>query len=95
MGAASYHVVGRGFPESLRSSSHGAGRALSRTDASRQISGRQLLREMKGVWFDQRHTKALRDEAPSAYKDIHSVMHAQRDLTRIERKLKPVLSYKG
>ena len=36
-----------------------------------------------------------RDEAPSAYKDIAAVMRAQRELTRIERRLRPLLSYKG
>ncbi len=95
MGTASFHVVGRGEPESLTSSSHGAGRALSRGDASRKVSARQLERDMQGVWFDHRRLRLLRDEAPAAYKDIHAVMRAQRDLTRIVRRLRPVLSYKG
>lgn len=50
---------------------------------------------MRGVWFDHRRLALLRDEAPAAYKDIHAVMRAQRDLTRIVRQLRPVLSYKG
>jgi tRNA-splicing ligase RtcB len=50
---------------------------------------------MEGVWFDQRQMHRLRDEAPSAYKDIHAVMRAQRELTKIVRELRPVLSYKG
>jgi tRNA-splicing ligase RtcB (3'-phosphate/5'-hydroxy nucleic acid ligase) len=50
---------------------------------------------MQNVWFDHRLAGKLRDEAPLAYKDIHAVMRAQRDLTRIARKLKPLLSYKG
>jgi tRNA-splicing ligase RtcB len=95
MGAASFHVVGRGEPESLCSSSHGAGRAASRSEALQRIGVRRLEREMHGVWFDHRHAAVLRDEAPSAYKDIHSVMRAQRELTRIERQLRPLLSYKG
>ncbi len=40
---------------------------------------------MQGVWFDHRRLTLLRDEAPSAYKDIHVVMRAQRDLTRVTR----------
>lgn len=95
MGTASFHVVGRGCTEALGSSSHGAGRALSRTEASRAIGARQLERELRGVWFDNRQTQRLRDEAPSAYKDIHAVMRAQRDLTCITRELRPLLSYKG
>ena len=50
---------------------------------------------MHGVWFDHRQATRICDEAPSAYKDIQSVMHAQRELTRIVRRLRPVLSYKG
>ncbi len=95
MGSASFHVTGRGCEQSLCSSSHGAGRAMSRSEASQKIAPRQLAREMKGVWFNQRQSRQLCDEAPSAYKDVHAVMRAQRELTRIERELRPLLSYKG
>jgi len=95
MGSPSFHVTGRGCAGALASSSHGAGRAMSRADACRAISVRQLEREMRGVWFDARQVRHLCDEAPSAYKDVLSVMRAQRDLTRIERQLTPLLSYKG
>lgn len=95
MGTVSYHVAGRGHPDALCSSSHGAGRALPRSEARRRISARALEAEMSGVWFDVRHADALRDEAPSAYKDLGSVMRAQRELTRIVRRVRPLLSYKG
>ncbi|HZZ71657.1 MAG TPA: RtcB family protein, partial [Pirellulales bacterium] len=95
MGSASFHVMGRGEVSALCSSSHGAGRACSRGEASKKINVRRLEREMQGVWFDHRQAALLRDEAPSAYKDIQAVMRAQRDLTRIERELRPLLSYKG
>ncbi|HEY1785940.1 MAG TPA: RtcB family protein [Pirellulales bacterium] len=95
MGSASFHVVGRGAEEALCSSSHGAGRELSRGEASKRINVRRLEQEMQGVWFDHRHATRLRDEAPSAYKDILAVMRAQRELTKIVRQLRPLLSYKG
>jgi tRNA-splicing ligase RtcB len=95
MGTASYHVTGRGVGDSLCSSSHGAGRAMSRGEAAQRISPRQLAREMADVWFDTSQSRQLCDEAPSAYKDVQAVMRAQRDLTRIDRVLRPVLSYKG
>ena len=95
MGTASFHVAGRGHEDALHSSSHGAGRCLSRGQAFKAIPGHELHRQLKGVWFDHRLAGKLRDEAPSAYKDIHAVMHAQRDLTRIVRRLRPLLSYKG
>jgi tRNA-splicing ligase RtcB len=95
MGSPSFHVEGRGNCESLCSSSHGAGRSKSRSDARKTISARQFERQLSGIWFDHRRVHALREEAPDAYKDINSVMRAQRDLVRVSRKLYPLLSYKG
>ncbi len=95
MGTASFHVTGRGHADALGSSSHGAGRALSRAEAFRAIPEAELRRQLRHVWFDHRLAGKLRDEAPSAYKDVHAVMRAQRDLTRIDRRLHPLLSYKG
>ena len=95
MGSHTHHVEGRGCEESMRSSSHGAGRTCSRTEIRKQISTRDLLQQMKGVWFDTRKANALRDEAPAAYRDISKVMRAQKELTRIIRTLSPILSYKG
>ena len=56
---------------------------MSRSEAFKAIASGELHRQMKHVWFDHRLTRKLRDEAPSAYKDIHAVMRAQRELTRI------------
>jgi tRNA-splicing ligase RtcB len=95
MGSPSYHVEGRDVADALFSSSHGAGRSMSRADARRHISARTFEREMESVWFDHRRANDLRDEAPSAYKDITEVMRAQHELTRIVRRLTPLLCYKG
>lgn len=95
MGSASYHVIGRGCEEALLSSSHGAGRALSRFEARRTISQSSLSEQVAGVWFDHRQASRMADEAPRAYKDIQKVMRAQKDLTRAVRRLTPLLSYKG
>jgi tRNA-splicing ligase RtcB len=95
MGTASFHVIGRGNEAALRSSSHGAGRAMSRGQAFKTISGKEFSRQMQDIWFDHRLAEKLRDEAPSAYKDIKAVMRAQRELTCAVRKLRPLLSYKA
>lgn len=95
MATVSYHSSGRGEALSLNSSSHGAGRSLSRSDARKRFTRSELLRQMRGIWFDARIADDLRAEAPAAYKDVRKVMRAQRDLTRIVRRLRPVLSYKG
>lgn len=95
MGDLTFHVAGRGCAKALCSSSHGAGRTMSRSLARRKITANQLDQELEGVFYDHQLRDALRDEAPSAYKPIGKVMRAQKELTRIVRRLKPVLSYKG
>jgi tRNA-splicing ligase RtcB (3'-phosphate/5'-hydroxy nucleic acid ligase) len=95
MGTPTFHVKGRGCQAALCSSSHGAGRTMSRSEARCRISARRLGRETEGVWLDRRLERRLVDEAPSAYKDIRRVMRAQCKLTRIVRELRPVLCYKG
>ncbi|MDQ3439317.1 MAG: RtcB family protein, partial [Planctomycetota bacterium] len=95
MGSWSYHVIGRGHAEALRSSAHGAGRSMSRESARKRFSARELARQMKGVWFDPGAADRLRDEAPRAYKDVRSVIRAQHDLIRVTRMLRPRLTYKG
>jgi tRNA-splicing ligase RtcB len=95
MGSLSFHVEGRGCEAALCSSAHGAGRALSRGAARSRFTDRDLQRQMEGVWYDYRLTGKLRDEAPAAYKDIHKVLKAQRELVKVTRTLRPVLNYKG
>ncbi len=95
MGTPSFHVAGRCHANALNSCSHGAGRRLSRSEAARKIGIHDLARQMGRVWFDRRRAAALRDETPVAYKDIRQVLRAQRELVRITRELRPLLSYKG
>lgn len=95
MGTATYHVEGRGCAASMCSSSHGAGRRMARGEAMRRITVRGLQQDLQGVFYDHRLTDRLRDEAPSAYKDITKVMRAQKELVRITRRLRPVVAFKG
>jgi tRNA-splicing ligase RtcB len=95
MGSPSFHVEGRGCEEALCSSAHGAGRALSRGAARARFNEREFQRQMEGVWYDYRLAGKLRDEAPAAYKDIRAVLKAQKELVKVVRTLRPVLSYKG
>lgn len=94
MAAGTRIVVGLGNQESLCSSSHGAGRAMSRTEASQRIASRDLKGMMRGVVYHDEWAGRFRDEAPQAYKDFHNVMRAQRSLVRTERTLLPILNDK-
>lgn len=93
MGTCSYIVEGRGNVFGLNSCSHGAGRAMSRGDAFREISDKEFARSMEGIVHE--HDTRLKDEAPAAYKDIRRVMRAQKDLVRVVHELQPLLSIKG
>lgn len=95
MGTSTFHVEGRGCTEALMTCSHGAGRQLSRIAARRSTGASQLERQLRGIRYDRRRSFALRDEAPEAYKNIESVLRAQKDLVKITRRLRPLLSYKG
>jgi tRNA-splicing ligase RtcB len=95
MGTFSVLTAGRGCAESLSSSSHGAGRRLSRGDARRAVSAKALTQQVGRLWYDHRRADGLREEAPSAYKDLRQVLQAQRELTKTVRELRPVLNYKG
>ncbi|MBA3481147.1 MAG: RtcB family protein [Pirellulales bacterium] len=95
MGSATFHTEGRGCDDAMRSSSHGAGRRLSRSAARQSINDKEFTRQVARLWFDRRRTGQLRDEAPGAYKDIREVMRAQRELVTIVRALRPLLNYKG
>jgi len=89
MTAPGFVVRGKGVPESLHSSAHGAGRAMSRTAANKQFNWSDVKKVLKehGVKL----LSAGIDEAPMAYKDIHSVMAAQEDLVEILGRFDPKL----
>ena len=93
MGARSYIVRGKGNPQSFESSAHGAGRRMSRTEASRRFTEADMRRQTEGVIC--RKDKGVIDEIPGAYKDIDTVMANQSDLTEIVHTLKQVVCVKG
>ncbi|MFZ1770808.1 MAG: RtcB family protein [Caldilinea sp.] len=74
-GTASYLVRGLGNAESLHSSSHGAGRWFSRTEAKRRYDEQAFLQHMAAL--DILHFGLEPDETFQAYKDIEMVMALQ------------------
>lgn len=96
MGTKSYIVRGLGNNESFKSCSHGAGRIMGRKQAQRTLD---LLQEQKmlnkqNIIHDVDSIDKL-DEAPSAYKNIDTVMSNQNDLVEIVVELKPLAVMKG
>ncbi len=93
MGTRSYIVRGKGNPLSFESASHGAGRRMSRTQARKSFTVKDLERQTKGVECRKDH--GVLDELPKAYKDIDRVMAEQEDLVEIVATLKQVVCVKG
>ncbi len=89
----SFIVAGKGNPDALWSSSHGAGRALGRKQARQQISLEQFRTSMGNVVA--RIDQSTLDEAPSAYKNLDTVMAAQQDLVTILYRIRPLINIKG
>jgi len=95
MGQQSYLVVGLGNEASYASSSHGAGRRMSRGQARRTLSVEAFEQQMAGRSWQASDAQALLDEAPDAYKPIDVVMRDQADLVRIEHAFTALANYKG
>ena len=95
-GTSSYIVEGLGCPESFMSSSHGAGRLMSRTEAIKTLSLKKEIEmlDSKGIIHGIRSQNHL-DEAASAYKNIDEVMANQQDLVKILTRLSPIAVVKG
>ena len=78
MGTSSFVLAGE--PGSLERSfgtiCHGAGRAMSRTRASKTIGGAELRRQLEaqGIIVRCPSNKGLAEEAPFAYKDVERVV---------------------
>ncbi|MEO7331030.1 MAG: RtcB family protein, partial [Minicystis sp.] len=93
MGARSFIVRGLGNPESFCSSSHGAGRVMSRAEAKRRFTIADHESATAGI--ECRKDAEVIDETPAAYKSIDDVMRAQRDLVEIAHTLRQVVCVKG
>lgn len=97
MGSYSYVVEGKGNAESFHTSSHGAGRAYSRTGAMNAFTTEQVIVDLKeqGVVLGKRKKNDVAEECRFAYKDIDEVMAQQMDIVTPVRKLKTVGVVKG
>jgi tRNA-splicing ligase RtcB len=93
-GTPSYIVEGLGNDDSFQSSSHGAGRAMGRKQATRELNMENEVKKLGDILHSIRNISDL-DEAPGAYKDIDVVMEEQKDLVKIKTKLVPLAVIKG
>ena len=101
MGTASYILAGSATSEvaALASACHGAGRTMSRTQATKRWQGRDLVRglESQGILIRSPSLRGVAEEAPGAYKDVSAVVLASEraGLARRVARLRPLVCIKG
>ena len=101
MGTYSYVLVGTKKAEQLTfgSTAHGAGRLMSRSEASRRITPEALGKELsdKDIILESGSLKGAVDEAPEAYKDVNEVVRVSDSLGigKLVARLKPLGVVKG
>lgn len=78
MGRNSYLLIGtsKAMDETFGTSCHGAGRAMSRSQATKAARGRSIQRELeqKGIIVMARGRKGIDEEQPEAYKNVNEVV---------------------
>lgn len=81
MASPAFIVTGKGNEEALKSAAHGAGRLVSRNQAKKTFSEKEMKKYLveQGVEL----LGGGLDESPFAYKDIHQVMEYQKELVEI------------
>ncbi len=101
MGTASYILTGAPESEelSLSSACHGAGRRMSRRQASKTWQGRTLISalEQQGVIVRSPSFRGVAEEAPEAYKDVDAVVRVadKAGLASLVVKMRPLVCIKG
>jgi tRNA-splicing ligase RtcB len=101
MGTSSYILVGteEGMRQAFGSACHGAGRAMSRTQAKKQWHGRDVVKDLEsqGITVRGHSYSGIAEEAPGSYKDVTEVVEAahQADLARKVARVRPMACVKG
>ncbi len=101
MGRYSYVLVGRqgAMEKTFGSTCHGAGRIMSRKEATRRAGGRRIDDELrdKGIIVRAASRRGLVEEMPEAYKDVSDVVEAVElaGLSAKVARLRPLVVIKG
>jgi len=104
MGTASYILAGDKRSEdevagAFASACHGAGRSMSRNQATRRWQGRAVVDELagRGILIRSPSLRGVAEEAPGAYKDVSAVVDAAESagLAKKVVRLEPLICIKG
>jgi tRNA-splicing ligase RtcB len=101
MGTSSYILIGTrtAMERTFGSTCHGAGRIMSRTQAKKMKSGKEIMADLKkqNIMVRAHSENAIADEAPDVYKsseDVVNVVH-EVGLSRLVARLSPIGVIKG
>jgi tRNA-splicing ligase RtcB len=101
MGTESYILAGMesSRQKSFSSANHGAGRALSRSQAKKRFRGNKVVEELAGrdIHIRAPNYRGVAEEAPGAYKDVSEVVRVaeQAGLARKVARVLPLVCVKG
>jgi tRNA-splicing ligase RtcB (3'-phosphate/5'-hydroxy nucleic acid ligase) len=101
MGRASWVLVGQpgSMERTFGTTCHGAGRAMSRTQAIKEAGGRRIDKELlaKGIIARAQSHKGLAEEQPNAYKNVDDVVDVvhQAGLSKKVARMRPIGVIKG
>lgn len=101
MGTESYVLAGtnEAMDNTFGTCCHGAGRAMSRTQARKTIHGNDLRQQLeaKGITVRAGSLRGLAEEAPFAYKDVRGVIDVVEaaGLARTVARVEPIAVIKG
>lgn len=85
---------GLGNPDWNYSAPHGAGRIMSRTEARKKLSLRDLHLMMDGIYTSSISRDTL-DESPEAYKAMEDLLEEITETVKILHRLRPVYNFKA
>jgi tRNA-splicing ligase RtcB len=101
MGTSSYVLAGcaSGMERAFGSACHGAGRAMSRHEATRKWQGCKVVDDLaaRGILIRSPSMRGVAEEAPGAYKDVNAVVDAAEaaGLAKKVARLEPIACIKG
>jgi tRNA-splicing ligase RtcB len=101
MGTSSYILIGteEGMKTAFGSACHGAGRAMSRTQAKKRWHGREVVKDLeeRGILIQGHSYAGIAEEAPESYKDVTEVVESAHhaNLARKVARVKPIACVKG
>jgi tRNA-splicing ligase RtcB (3'-phosphate/5'-hydroxy nucleic acid ligase) len=101
MGTSSYVLCGTStaMERTFGSTCHGAGRVMSRTQAKKRMSGKEVAANLarEGIIVRAPNENAIADEAPEVYKPSDEVVGVVHDvgISRLVARLSPVGVIKG